>query len=107
INIGMLLEVLFLALALFDQIKILRQQNEEAHRVIISELREKERLKDRINEELEYTVEQRTKEIKQVMKDLEHKNSELSQANHELRILTERVKEMNELLNQDNEKLKT
>ena len=107
INIGMLLEVIFLAIALIDQIKVLRKQNEEAHRVIISELREKEQLKDRINEELEYTVMERTREIKKVLHTLEDKNKELSKANAELNFLTEEIKRMNELLNQDNQKLKT
>jgi hypothetical protein len=105
INIGMLLEVIFLAVALFDQIRILRAQNEKASKTIISELKEKELLKDKLNQELEKKVEERTKEIKEMLSTLEEKNSELHSANKELKFLTEKINQMNELLNQDNKNL--
>ncbi|MBX9853654.1 MAG: transposase [Cytophagaceae bacterium] len=107
INIGMLLEVIFLAISLIDQIRILRQENDQAQQRIIGQLKENEKLKDKMNLELEEKVSERTEKVNQMVKTLELKNQELSQANRELEALNERVREMNELLNKDNEQLKT
>lgn len=106
INAGMLLEAIFLAISLLDQIRILRRENQIAQQNIINQLQENEKLKDKVNLELEEKVKERTDKINQMLTSLELKNDQLLSANQELEVLSERVREMNQLLNRDNEKLK-
>lgn len=107
INIGMLLEGIFLALALISQVKTLREKNEEAQQKILQQYKDNELLKDKVNQELELKVQQRTDEIQKLLTELEQKNKKLLMSNQELETLSERVREMNTLLYLDNEKLKT
>jgi hypothetical protein len=100
INIGMLLEAIFLSIALIDQIRIYRKRYEEAMETVIHELKEKEILKDKINYTLEIKIEERTKEIKNVLEKLEYKNQELAELN-------KKINHLNILLDQDNKKLQT
>ncbi|MBX9853651.1 MAG: transposase [Cytophagaceae bacterium] len=99
INFGMLFEVFFLAIALIDQIKILRAENDEAQHKIISQLQENEKLKDKVNLELEQKVEERTLELKA-------KNEELKSANEQLKILRDQANQWNVKLDIDNWNLK-
>lgn len=107
INIGMLLEAIFLAAANLDQIRILRKKNERSSLLLISELREKQKLKDKLNEELEEKVIERTEQINSMMLRLEEKNRELNQMNKDLEFMSQEVKRMNDILSLDNIKLKT
>jgi hypothetical protein len=107
INIGMLLEAIFLAIALIDQIRTYRKGYEEAMQKSIIELKEKEQLKDKINQTLELKVEERTQEIQEVLKKLKAKNQELNVANQELEELNDKIRYMNSLLDLDNKKLQT
>ncbi len=65
IFIGHMAEVMLLSFALADRINILKQENEDKQHQIIYQLREKERIQLKANEELEYKVEQRTAELKE------------------------------------------
>jgi hypothetical protein len=100
INIGMLLEAIFLSIALIDQIRIYRKRYEGAMKTAIHELKEKELLKDKLNYTLEIKIEERTKEIQHVLEKLEHKNQELAELNT-------KINHLNLLLDQDNKKLQT
>ena len=99
INFGMLFEVFFLAIALIDQIKILRAENDEAQHKIISQLKENEKLKDKVNRELEQKVTERTLELKA-------KNEELRSTNEQLNILKDQANQWNVKLDLDNWNLK-
>lgn len=107
INIGMLLEVLFLALALANHIRFLRRQKEEANQLLVENLNEKYSYQEKMNAELECKVKERTEEISLMLLQREEQNQKLKIANEELETLNNKVKEMNELLNQDNQKLRS
>jgi hypothetical protein len=107
INVGMMLEALFLAIAMIDQISFYRKAYEEAMEKALIELKEKEILKDKINQTLEIKVEERTKEIQEVLKKLSNKNQELNLANQELGELNEKINLLNAQLDLDNKKLIT
>ncbi len=105
INIGMMLEAIFLAIALIDQIRIYRTGYEVAMERSIVNLKETERLKDKINQNLERKVEARTAEIEVVLVKLRNKNKELNGVNVELAELNQKINHLNTLLGIDNEKL--
>ncbi|MCS6824945.1 MAG: chromosome partitioning protein ParA, partial [Cytophagaceae bacterium] len=97
-NIGLVFEILILSFALSDRIKIIRLEKELAQQKIIEQLQENEKLKDKVNRELEQKVKERTLEIEQ-------KNAQLAQMNLELKIQAEEINRMNLLLDADNRKL--
>ncbi len=107
INIGMLMEVLFLALALASHLRYLRKQKEASHQLLVKSLKEKYSLKEQMNLELEKKVEERTEKINVMLQQREEQNTVLQKANEELEILNEKVKQMNKLLNQDNQQLRS
>ena len=107
INIGMLCEVLFLALALASHIRYLRKQKEASHQLLVKSLKDKYTLKEKMNYELEKKVEERTEKINIMLQQQEEQNVVLKQANEELETLNEKVRQMNKLLNQDNQQLRS
>lgn len=92
-NIGLVFEIVILSFALGDRIKIMKEENERSQRQIIEQLKENEKLKDKVNQELEEKVNERTQELNE-------KNAELEQAYEE-------IHRMNQLLESDNKVLKT
>jgi len=91
LNIGFILEVLFLSLAQGDRVRNIHQQQIINQRIIIEKQKENELLKDKVNRELETLVEKRTTEIKQ-------KNEELAESYKQLEKLNEQIYEMNRAL---------
>jgi hypothetical protein len=92
-NIGLVFEIVILSFALGDRIKIMKEENERSQRQVIEQLKVNEKLKDKVNQELEEKVKERTQELNE-------KNTELEQAYEE-------IHRMNELLESDNKVLKT
>jgi hypothetical protein len=97
-NIGLVFEIVILSFALGDRIKIIRAERENAQEQMIEQLLENEKLKDKVNRELEQKVQERTVEIAQ-------KNYQLEEMNEELRLQSEEITRMNLLLDSDNRKL--
>lgn len=91
LNIGFILEVIFLSLAQGDRVRLIHQQQITNQRTIIEKQKENELLKDKVNRELESLVEKRTTEIKQ-------KNEELAESYAQLEKLNEQIYEMNRAL---------
>ena len=92
------LEVILLSFTLTERYLFLRKEKEQSQREIIQyqqrmleESREKERLKETLNQELETLVDQRT--------------AELQQASEQLRQQAQVITEMNKMLQEDNGKL--
>lgn len=112
-NLGFLIEVVILSIALGDRIRIERQlrdtlqkdslekllENESLKNELIIELKEKEIIQDRVNKELESKVVIRTK-------DLQEKTNELSDFNLNLSKLVADLNQMNIKLDIDNWQLK-
>jgi hypothetical protein len=102
LNIGAIVEIMFLTLAITDKTKVEKQEKTKAQLLLIAELQEKEvlqnklllemeekeQLKDKVNRELEEKVRQRTLEI--------------SEANVELQALTDQLNQMNSELDKTN-----
>ncbi len=93
-----ILEVILLSFTLTERYLFLRKEKEQSQREIIQyqqrmleESREKERLKETLNQELETLVDQRT--------------AELQQASEQLRQQAQVITEMNKMLREDNGKL--
>ncbi len=93
-----ILEVILLSFTLTERYLFLRKEKEQSQREIIQyqqrmleESREKERLKETLNQELETLVDQRT--------------AELQQASEQLRQQAQVITEMNQMLREDNGKL--
>lgn len=104
-NIGVLTEMILFSIAIGDRIRTLKEERtkallekDKAQHQIILQLKENEKLKDKVNRELEEKVALRTQEIN-------HKNQELEKANEQLKILTDKVNEWNIKLDLDNRKL--
>ncbi|HVD98969.1 MAG TPA: 7TM diverse intracellular signaling domain-containing protein [Cytophagaceae bacterium] len=97
-NIGLVFEIVILSFALGDRIKIIRAEREKAQEQMIEQLKENEKLKDKVNRELEQKVKERTTEIAE-------KNQQLEEMNEELRLQSEEITRMNLLLDSDNRKL--
>lgn len=100
LHIAFLLEMLLLTLALGDRVKILKDNRDRA---LLRSLRQAEanaQLKDKVNQELEIRVEQRTQELAK-------KNQLLLDYNQQILEKDEEIKRMNSMLDKDIWKLKS
>ncbi|HEY8400374.1 MAG TPA: sensor histidine kinase, partial [Cytophagaceae bacterium] len=71
INFGIVSDMFLLSFALADRIKNLVKQKEKAHAETIQHLKESEKLKEKIQSELEEIVQHRTNELKEKNKQLD------------------------------------
>jgi two-component system, sensor histidine kinase LadS len=83
-NYGFILEVVILSFALGERLKEGKKEKENAQRIAIEQLQEKERYKDKLNKELESKVEERTFELKQANEEIHRMNQFLEQHNLKL-----------------------
>lgn len=107
ISIGFWFEMWLLSFALADKVKIIKDTKDRALRRIIHQHEVNQRLKDKVNRELEMEVMKRTKEISDQKLIIETQNHELLQVNQKLQLQAEEINKMNALLDLDNHKLKT
>ncbi|MFN3404043.1 MAG: 7TM diverse intracellular signaling domain-containing protein [Cytophagaceae bacterium] len=91
LEMGVVIELIFFSIALAEKYKTLRSSREKALRMAVEQLKENEKLKDKVNAELEAKVQERT--------------IELQQANEKLKVQAEEINKMNLLLDSDNRKL--
>ena len=99
LHVCFLFEMLFLTFALSDRIRILKSNRDRALKRIIVQHQENAKLKDKVNQELEEKIQQRTKE-------LEEKNLQLAEINQRLYQQTQDINRINSTLDLDNWKLK-
>ena len=97
-NFGFILEAIMLSYALGDKIKLTKEKSEKAQKNVIEELEKNEKLKDKVNRELEQKVRERTVE-------LYDKTQELTDANNELGELRDKLYNMNSELDKSNWRL--
>ncbi|HTK18827.1 MAG TPA: 7TM diverse intracellular signaling domain-containing protein [Mucilaginibacter sp.] len=105
LSICFILEMIFFAFALSDQVRVLKKSKENAQREMISQLREKEKLKESINIRLEKEVKERTAEVIEKARIIEQQNEDLNHVNEILQQQAEEIMRMNELLEIDNKVL--
>jgi hypothetical protein len=91
-NFGIILEILIFSIALNDRFKLLKKEREDAllekekaQAQIIFQLQENELLKDKVNQELEAKVFERTKALNQKSEELHDANRKLEELNEKLR----------------------
>ncbi|MDF2454262.1 MAG: chromosome partitioning protein ParA [Cytophagaceae bacterium] len=106
-NIGVVLEMILFSVAIGDKIKTIKEEREMAlvekdaiQQKIIEQLHENEKLRTKVNRELEDKVRERTEEV-------ELKNKALHDANAKLKELTEQANQWNIKLDLDNRQLQT
>jgi hypothetical protein len=97
-NIGIVFEIVILSFSLGDRIKLIKQEREAALEKLIVHLRESDRLKDSINQQLENKVKERTS-------DLRETNAKLEEGLKQLEFQADEIKRMNQLLNIENTSL--
>lgn len=98
-NIALCFDMLFITFAFGDKVSLIRQDKERAHKKIIQSLEKNQRLKDKVNRELEAQVTLRTIE-------LDENNKLLKDANLKLKEQAEEINRMNVMLDLDNRNLK-
>jgi serine phosphatase RsbU (regulator of sigma subunit) len=87
IQIGSAIELIMLSLALAENVKLLKAEKEEAQNLLFEELKEKSRLQEIANIELEKKVVERTTEIQLQKELIEEKNKDItSSINYALKI---------------------
>ena len=99
INLGVLVDILVMTIALGDRLRLIREAKEEADLHVIAQLEITSLLQEKVTKELEEKVTQRTQE-------LEKKVSELDVLNKKLHKKTAIINQMNSALDLDNHKLK-
>ncbi|WP_036601543.1 7TM diverse intracellular signaling domain-containing protein [Olivibacter sitiensis] len=105
-SFSFILEMTFLSLAVGDRVRMMKEGRERAQRRVIEQMKINERLKDKVNRELEAKVIQRTRELIEKNAIIEKQNLELTDINKELALQKEQIAQMNQLLSLDNEELK-
>jgi hypothetical protein len=91
LELGVIIELTFFSIALADRYKLLQISEASALELVISQLQENEKLKDKVNKELEDKVAERT--------------IELEEANDKLKLQAGKINQMNLMLDLDNRKL--
>jgi hypothetical protein len=107
LSICFILEMILLALALSDKVRILKRQKEKAQREIIKQLTGAQQLKESINIRLEEQVQERTHEVLENVKIIEKQNEDLNRINEILQQQAADILRMNLLLEKDNQDLQT
>lgn len=96
IHFGVVLQFLVLAFGLGSKIQIAEKEKKEARERIIEQLKENEKLKDKVNRELEEKVKERTEEIVQQKEEIEVQRDELKIQRD---LLTEQKQEITDSIN--------
>lgn len=87
IQMGSAIELIMLSLALAENVKLLKAEKEEAQALLFEELKEKSRLQELANIELEQKVNERTAEIQLQKEVIEEKNKDITASiNYALKI---------------------
>lgn len=92
-------EMFFLMVALGDKVSIIREDKESSQEAMIQQLEETEKLKDKVNRELESKVQERTVELNSALDQIKTVNNQLEEQ-------AEEINRMNMLLDLDNQNLK-
>lgn len=107
LSLCFILEMIFLALAIGDKVRLLKKEKEKAQHEIIEQLKEKQKLEASINIKLEEQVRERTREVWEKAGIIEKQNEDLNRANEILQHQAADIFRMNLLLEKDNQELQT
>src|SRR5260221_6420339 len=107
LSICFILEMVFLALALSDKVRILKGQKDKSQRGIIKHLIAAQKLKKSVNIQLEEQVQERTHELLEKANIIEKQNEDLNRVNELLQQQAADILRMNLLLEKDNQELQS
>ena len=107
LTVCFVIEMIFLAFAIGDKVRLLKKKKDKAQRRIIKQMRINDQLKDTVNKELETQVQQRTQETVEKSIIIERQNEELVRTNTILKEQASEITRMNTILAQDNIELHT
>jgi len=105
VQIGSALEAIVFSLGLADRINSLKKEKETAREMSILQLQENERLKDKVNKELEEKVVQRTERIEKQKKEISKQQKFLAEQNRALERANESIIKQTSALQKSNVKL--
>ncbi len=80
-NIGILLDIVFLSVSLADRMRNEIKMREAAQQKVLIEMKEKKMLEEKINRELEQKVAERTRQLSEAMTKLEIQANEITRMN--------------------------
>lgn len=92
LNIGIVLEIVFLSFSLAEQMRNEVEQREEAQWALVVEMREKELLSQKVNRELEEKVRQRTEELNEANNKLKKQVEDTTSMNLKLDLINWNLK---------------
>jgi two-component system, sensor histidine kinase LadS len=107
LTVCFVIEMIFLAFAIGDKVRLLKKKKDKAQRRIINQMKINDQLKDTINKELETQVQQRTRETVEKSAIIATQNEELVRTNTILKEQAGEITRMNTFLEQDNIELHT
>jgi two-component system, sensor histidine kinase LadS len=96
IHFGVVLQFLVFAFGLGSKIRTAEKEKKEAQERTIEQLKENEKLKDKVNRELEQKVRERTEEVVQQKEEIETQRDELKRQRD---VLTEQKQEITDSIN--------
>jgi hypothetical protein len=102
LSVCFIMEMLFISFAIGDKVRLLKKKKDKAQRNTITQLRQKEELKDNLNKVLEQQVSERTREVIEQSALIKEQNEALLSVNTLLQQQTEEISRMNVLLEKDN-----
>ncbi|MDB5142624.1 MAG: chromosome partitioning protein ParA [Mucilaginibacter sp.] len=105
LSLCFIFEMVFLAFAMGDNVRLLKREKDKAQREIIEQLTEKQKLEQSINIKLEEQVKERTGEVLEKAMIIEQQNADLNRVNEILQQQAEDILRMNLLLEKDNQEL--
>jgi hypothetical protein len=105
LSLCFILEMILLAFAIGDNVRILKREKDKAQREIIEQLTEKQKLEESINIKLEEQVRERTHDALEKAKIIEKQNEDLNRVNEILQQQAADILRMNLLLEKDNQEL--
>ena len=107
LSLCFIIEMILLSFAIGDKVRVLKHKKDKAQRRMILQMKENERLKDHINQQLETQVQERTREVFEKSAIIARQNEELTEMNAILKEQAEEISRMNVLLEQDNMELQS
>ncbi|WP_428331473.1 7TM diverse intracellular signaling domain-containing protein [Mucilaginibacter sp.] len=107
LSLCFILEMVFLAFANGDKVRLLKSDKEKAQQEIIEQLMANQQLKESINVKLEEQIKERTHELVKNARTIEKQNEDLNRVNQILQQQAADISRMNVLLEKDNQELHT
>ncbi len=107
LSICFIIEMIFLAFAVGDKVRLLKSNKDRAQREIIRQLKDNQKLKESINIRLEEQIQERTHEVIEKAAIIKQQNEDLNRVNKILSQQAADILRMNLLLEKDNLELQS